>query len=161
MAQLLSHAAQDWVTQQISAGLYQIIWHFSRMHSIRYPTVSTTLQYILRSDNPEKIPDSAECTSGGASHPACAPGFFEMDPPYQPPPPSARSALSPDTAELSAVAQTSSSWRGSNFTDDNVLSAGRCRLGARAGLMIESEGAVGSISPNGSVPISYSERTQA
>ena len=45
---------------------------------ISFLTYSYTLplQYILRSDNPEKIPDSADCTSGGGGHPSCAPGFF-------------------------------------------------------------------------------------
>lgn len=37
------------------------------------------VQYILRTDNPEKVPDLATCRAGSAS-PACGPGFFDAAP---------------------------------------------------------------------------------
>ncbi len=37
------------------------------------------MQYMLLTDNPEKIPDTGHCAAGDAS-PACSPGFFDASP---------------------------------------------------------------------------------
>ena len=38
------------------------------------------LQFMLLTENPEKIPDNEHCSAGAADQPACAPGFFDAAP---------------------------------------------------------------------------------
>lgn len=35
------------------------------------------MQHILRTDNVEKMPDTAACRTGAARQEACSPGFFD------------------------------------------------------------------------------------
>ena len=100
-------------------GNGQLLSILHNLPTPRKPAIAATLQYILRSDNPEKVPDSAECSTGGSSHPACAPGFFEM---IRPTIVAAPSAFAANTKEV--IAQ-SGKFHGPELTIGNGSSAGR------------------------------------
>lgn len=38
------------------------------------------MQFMLLTENPEKIPDNQHCAAGAADQPACSPGFFDAAP---------------------------------------------------------------------------------
>lgn len=41
------------------------------------PCLATPLQYMLLTENPEKVPDNQHCSAGSEGQPACSPGFFD------------------------------------------------------------------------------------